>query len=155
MAYNIIDILDKTITIANKRKNIYLNIYYKGQDVAKFKLIRIVLVKSVEKEIKYYENLKNELAHKDLEDIDFGIYDKIAFLMNQFSEKLKCEEIDSINKVFNCTLSLHKDVLALYVSIQGRLVRNEKDAETLTYEILSNVLEEKRKTIKEFERLLK
>ena len=155
MAYNIIDILDKIITIANKRKDIYLSIYYKGQDVAKFQLIRTVLVKSVEKEIKYYENLKKELDHKNLEDIDFGIYDKIAFLMNQFSEKLTCEEIDSINKIFNCTLYLHKDVLALYVSIQGRLVRNEKDTETLAYKILSNVLEEKRKVIKEFERLLK
>lgn len=155
MAYNIIDILEKTITIANKRKNIYLNVYYKGEESIKFQLAKNILVKSVEKEIRYYETLKRELQYKDLEDIDFDIYDKISFLMNQFNEKLKCEEIDSIKKIFDWTVSLHKDVLALYVSIQGRLVRNQKYAETLTYEILSNVLAEKRKTIGEFERLLK
>ena len=154
MAYNIIDILDKTINIAEKRKKVYSNIDYKGQDKSKFQLVRCVLIKSIEKEISYYEELKKDLKYQDLEDIDFSIYDKISFLMNQFYNKAYCEDIDNIPKLIKCTTSLHKDIFALYMSIQGKLIRTENDTETFAYKILSNVLTRKQKTIVELERLI-
>ncbi len=154
MAYTIIDILNKTIDIAVKRKNLYLNIDYKGQDKAKFKLVKSVLIKSVDKEIKYYEDIKTDLKGNDLEDIDFSIYDKISFSMNEFNNKIYCENIDNIPKLIKWTASLHKDIFALYISIQGKLVITESDSETFAYKILSNVLEKKERTIKELERLI-
>jgi len=154
MAYNIIDILNKTIDIAEKRKNVYLNINYKGQDTTKFQLVRSVLIKSVEKEIKYYKDLKTDLNNEDLENINFSVYDKISFLMNQFSNKIFCEDIDNIPDLINCAISLHKNIFALYISIQGRLVLTENDSKTFAYKVLSNVLYRKEKTIEELKRLL-
>ncbi|MCM1991702.1 hypothetical protein [Oceanirhabdus seepicola] len=154
MAYNIIDILDKTINIAEKRKNVYLNIDYKGQNKANFQLVTSVLIKSVEKEIKYYEDIKLDLKDKCLEDIDFSVYDKISFLMNEFYNKAYCEDIDNIPKLIKCTASLHKDIYALYMSIQGKLVTTKNATETFAYKILSSVLDRKEKTIEELERLL-
>lgn len=154
MAYNILDILDKTIAIDDKIRNLYFDIDYRGEDKIRFELVRKVLIKNVEKEIKYYENLKKELENKDLEEINFRIYDKISFFMNEFSQRMKCENVDNVNKLLNCTISLHKDIVALFVSVQGKLVRNKKDSQTLAYKILSKILNNKRKVIKEFERLL-
>lgn len=154
MAYNIIDILDKTIIIAEKIKELYSGIDYKGEDKVKFELVRKVLIKNEKKEIKYYEDLKKGLENKNLEEIKFDIYDKIAFLMNEFKDRSMCENADNINKILHCIISLHKDIFALFLSVQGKLVRNEKDSETLTYEILTNILNRKRKTIEDFERLL-
>ncbi|WBW97155.1 hypothetical protein [Oceanirhabdus sp. W0125-5] len=154
MAYNIIDILDKTIHMAEKRKQLYLNIDYMGQDKQKFQLIQSVLIRSIEREIKYYEDIIHDLKDMNLEIIDFRIYDKISFLMNQFNNKIYYEKIDNIPKLIKWTAALHKDIFALFMSIQGKLVTSESDFETFAYKILSNVLIRKEKTIKELERLL-
>ena len=154
MPYNIIDILDKTISISKKRKIIYLDIDYKGQDITKFQLVRCVLIKSIEKEINYYEDLEKELQDQDLEDINFSVYDKISFLMNQFYNKIYCQDIDNIPKLIKYATTLHKDIFALYMSIQGKLITTENDTETFAYKILSNVLARKEKTIWELEKLL-
>jgi len=154
MAYNIIDILDKTITINQKSKKVYLNIDYNGQDKSKFQLVRSVLMKGIEREIKYYEDIKKHLESKNLDEIDFSVYDKISFLINQFNDKIYCQNIDNITNLVNWTACLHKDIFALFISIQGELIRTSKDIETFAYETLSSVIDKKELTIKELERLL-
>lgn len=140
MAYNIIDILDKTISIAIKRKELYLHVDYKGKDKENFELIKRVLIKSIDKEVNYYQDLKENLKNEELEDINFKIYDKISFLMNQFSNRIHCKDIDSIAMLIEHTLSLHKDIFALYISIQGKLVLAEKGSKNFAYEVLTEVL---------------
>ncbi|MCY6372071.1 hypothetical protein [Clostridium ganghwense] len=155
MEYNILDILDKVIMISSKRIEVYLNIDYKGEDKEKFQLIDKVLIKSINRELKYYEDLKRELSNKELEKVNFATYDKISFLVHGFANKVRCDDINTIDKVLKCTLDLDKNILALYIDIQGRLIKSEGDSETKTYKTLYEIINEKRKIIKEIERILK
>ena len=46
-------------------------------------------------------------------------------------------------------------MLALFISIQGGLVKNEKDINTKVYEILGNIIKEKEKNIDKIEEFTK
>jgi len=87
MGYNVIDLIDKAIDIEVRRKIIFENIGQKKSDIPSIKIISKVMIKNVDKTIQYYETLKKEIGNDDLDEIDFVIYDKISFLINEFNKK--------------------------------------------------------------------
>jgi len=155
LGYNAIDLLDKSIFIANKRKEIYTKIGEKNTSNTALLLISKVLVKNVEKSIQYYKKLKNEISEDILEDIEFTAYDKISFLINEFNKKLLVPDISDVKELLGFSLEFEKLLYALFIDIQGRLVQKEEDTDSITYKLLSNIIRRKEKQLESLEKAIK
>lgn len=155
MGYNAIDLLDKSIFIANKRKEIYTKIGEKNTSNTALLLISKVLVKNVEKSIQYYKKLKNEISEDILEDIEFTAYDKISFLINEFNNKLLVPDVSDVKELLEFSLEFEKLLYALFIDIQGRLVQKEADTDSTTYKLLSNIIHRRESQIESLEKAIK
>jgi hypothetical protein len=155
VGYNVIDIIDKGIGVANKRKAIFEKIGREKSDTPLLKVMSSVLMKEVDKSIQYYASLKKGIANEEFEEIDFVIYDKIAFLINEFSEKLCIREINNVREYIRFSIDLEKDARSLLTVIQGNLVKSTSDIHTKTYKILSDVITNVDNHIKTLEKCLK
>ncbi|MGE5627519.1 MAG: hypothetical protein ACM3X7_05295 [Solirubrobacterales bacterium] len=155
MGYNIVDIIDKSINIAKRIKKEYEIIGKEKGDIDSIKIMSIVLAKDADKMISYYEKLKKSIIHEELEDIAFDVYDKISFLINEFNKKNYNPEIHNGHDYLEFRITQEKDLLSLLIDIQGRFVRNKNDVNTKTYKILSEIIENKKKHIKNLEKAIK
>ncbi|MHC1685447.1 MAG: hypothetical protein AB6733_21310 [Clostridiaceae bacterium] len=155
MGYNIIDIINKGIDIAKKRKDIYLSIGNQEKTMAPMKVMSLVLAKEIDKTIEFYEEIKKEVISTEFEEIDFSIYDKISFLINEFNSRIFVHEIKNNKEFLKLSLSLEKDVHSLLLSIQGRLVKSTNDINSKTYMILSKIIKFKENHIKTLEKIIK
>lgn len=138
--YNIIDLINKTIKIANKRKTIYENIGQKKCDIPSIEIISKVLVKEEDITIQYFEMLIKEVDETGFEEINCLIYDKISFLINEFNQRLCMPEIKDVREYMKFSLALEKDLHFLLIEIQGKFVTNADDIHTKTYTILSDMI---------------
>ena len=164
MGYNIIDILNKSIIIEENKRKIFKKIINEDSlNLIKSELIRlrlIVLVKTflkdIDRVIDYYEELKNRINISSIEEIDFRTYDKIAFLMNEYDNKIKYMDLDEISpkEYVDITLDLTKDKYALLIDIQGRLYNNTNDNKSSTYEVLTNLINHTDNHIKVIENIV-
>jgi len=155
VAYDANDIIDKAVNIALKRKSIYENVKQQNKDIYSITILSKVLIKDVEKTIGLYKKLTIELKDVALEEIDFGAYDKISFLINEFNGKLYLYDIKDIKNFLKFSLNLEKDIHSLFLSIQGRLIKNKNDVNTKTYKVLSAMISNKAKLIESIEKILK
>lgn len=85
------------------------------------------------------------------EIIDFDIYDKISFLINQFNLKMYKTDAKTPKDFLSFSLGLEKEILALFLDIQGRLVKTSSDTTSTAYLILSNIINTKTKLIENLE----
>ena len=164
MGYNIIDIVNKGIIIEENKRKIFKKIINEDSlNLIKSELIRlrlIVLVKTflkdIDRVIDYYEELKNRINISSIEEIDFRTYDKIAFLMNEYDNKIKYMDLDEISpkEYVDITLDLTKDKYALLIDIQGRLYNNTNDNKSSTYEVLTNLINHTDNHIKVIENIV-
>jgi len=155
VAYDANDIIDKAVNIALKRKSIYENVKQQNKDIYSITILSKVLIKDVEKTIGLYKKLTIELKDVALEEIDFGAYDKISFLINEFNGKLYLYDIKNIKDFLKFSLNLEKDIHSLFLSIQGRLIKNKNDVNTKTYKVLSAMINNKAKLIESIEKILR
>lgn len=154
MTYNVIDLIDKTTSIAIKEKTIYENIEKGNSDIPSMKIISKVLIQQVNKDIEYDENLKKHLANLTLDEIDFGVYDKMSFLINEFNKKTYAINVINTKEYLKLFLNFQKDVYSLLIDLQGRFVRTNQDMYTKTYETLSDLINNKAKQIAILEKIL-
>lgn len=155
MGYNVVDIIDKAIGILNKRVEAYKRIEKEKEDIPYVKIISKVVIKQSYETKKYYEDFRKIANDADFEEIDFNTYDRISFLVNQFNQRIYSLEFTNAREYFSNLLDFQKDVCALYIDIQGRLVKNKDDVNKLNYEIMTKIIEHKTKQIKELEKVLK
>ena len=87
MAYNVLDLLNKAINIAEKRKRTYNEAILNISKNSSLYILINVLIKNIDRTIEYYKKLKLETNTVTGEEIDFDIYDKISFLINEFNQK--------------------------------------------------------------------
>lgn len=151
MSYTAIDLLDKVIYISEKKKAICSAFMNEKSRNNNARMVMNIFIKNLDKSIQYYKNLKEEIKDSPLEEIDFVIYDKISFLMDAFNRKEIATESMSAKDILECCLNFQKDTLALYIDIQGRLIKNEDDIKTNTYKIIKDMISEKEKYIKDLE----
>lgn len=155
MSYNAIDLIDKAINIAIKEKSIYRNIAKEKENIPSIKIISNVLIKQVDKDIQHYENLKKQIIDSEPEEIDFGIYDKMSFLINQFNKKIYVTKVVNIKDFLKFSLNFQKDLYALLIDLQGRCVKSSLDIDTKTYKALSNMINNIGNHISTLEKILK
>ncbi|WP_099187700.1 hypothetical protein [Tepidibacter mesophilus] len=153
MAYNTIDLIDKAIDMAEKRKGIYKHIANDNPQNKGISIVVNTLVRGLDKNIECYNRLKIYIEQNEevSEEIDFLIYDKILFLVNQFKKRLMNPKISDTKSLLKFSLNLEKEIYALFIDIQGRLIIKEEDVETNTYRFLSNIIKEKEEYLENLE----
>ena len=147
------DIIDKAINIAHKRKKLYTEISNQKHQPPAVKIISKVLADNVDKTFLYYERLKKEVNNKETELIDFAIYDKISFLIGQFNLRIHTTDATTPREFISFSLDFENEILALFLDIQGRLVKTSDDSNSATYIILSDMIKTKTKLIHDLEHL--
>lgn len=152
MSYDVIDVIDRLIKMNKKRIDIYSQEC--NDESPNINIVIKVLIKNIQREIVHFEELKEEHDLSELKQIDFLTYDKISFQLSEFNNKIKCEEINDVKELMKCSLELDEKFYALYLNIQGKLVRSIKDSETKTYKIISDIIKEKRNNIKEIKSII-
>lgn len=155
MAYNVIDLINKSIDMEERRKKLYQNIGKHQNEHSSIKIMSKVLIKNIDKTIKHYKDLNKELKNIELEEIDFWTYDKISFLINQYNKKEYEVSFDNVGDYIKFSLNLEKDMYSLLIDIQGRFVKDIKDTHTKTYKILSDIISNRAKHIEALEKILK
>ncbi|MBM7871559.1 hypothetical protein JOC70_003059 [Clostridium pascui] len=155
MAYNIIDLLNKAISVSIRKREIYENIKRKEYNVPSMEIIPKILIKKIDNTIEYYEALKKEIGNESFEEIDIRIYDRISFLINEFSKKIYEPEINNVREFLEFSLGLEKDTYSLIIDIQGRFTENTSDVHTKTYKILSAMISNKADFVATLEKILK
>jgi hypothetical protein len=153
LGYNIIDVLDKAIDIAHKRKRLYTEISNQKKQPPAVRIVAKVLADNVDTTFLYYEKLKKELKDKEIEVIDFFIYDKISFLISQFNLRIHDADIKTSKELIRFSINFEGEILALFLDIQGRLIKTAADANSSTYLILSDMIQTKTKLIHNLENL--
>jgi len=155
MGYNVVDLIDKAIKVSIRKKEIYENIGKEKCNIPCMEIMSKVLVKEIDKTIKYYETLKIEIGKVEFEEIDLYIYDKMSFLIDEFNKRIYMTKINNVKEYLKFSLDLEKDVRSLLIDIQGRFVKNTSDLHTKTYEVLSYMINNKIKNIETLEKTLK
>ncbi|SDG66896.1 hypothetical protein [Desulfosporosinus hippei] len=153
MGYNVADIIEKAVNIAVRRRAVYEKIGQDKAEILSIKILTKVLSKEVNKTIEYYEALLNLVNDRDFEEIDFSIYDKISFLINDFNNRINTENVTNARELLNFSLEMEKAVYSLFLDIQGRFVKTGDDVRTNTYRILTDMIENKAKHIEMLEQL--
>ena len=85
--YDIRDILRKVINIATKIKGEYKKLQENSGDM-RMRILIGVFIRSLDKDISYYEKLIDNLTDSIAETIDFDVFDKISSLVNQFTRTI-------------------------------------------------------------------
>ena len=152
MGYSIIDIIDKSIAMAYKRRELYAEISLQSDLPPSVKILSKVLADNVDKTLLYYTKLKNEVNDEETEKIDFVIYDKISFLISQFNLRVYSTEATTPKEFLSFSIHFEKEILALYLDIQGRLITTVNDTTSKTYIILSDMIKTKIKLIGDLEK---
>jgi hypothetical protein len=155
MGYNVIDLIDKAINISIRKKSIYKHIGQQKSDLPSMEMAITILLRQIDNTIKYYETLKKEVEDEYFEEIDFGIYDRMSCLINEFNGKLYEPEINDVKSFLEFSLVLEKNTYALFVDIQGRFVKKTSDVDTKTYSILSRMITNKANFISSLQKSIK
>ncbi|MCQ2968782.1 MAG: hypothetical protein MJ191_01425 [Clostridium sp.] len=154
MAYNVIDIIDKAITVDNKNKEFINNEAKRKSEDKVIQLMNKVMTDQLDISIRYYDGLKMKLQGKELSDIDFMTYDKISFLVNEFIMKIHFPKMDNVIDYIKFMYELSKERYSLFVDIQGRLVNNTGDTSSEIYIILTEIIDNINEQIKKIEEIL-
>lgn len=155
MGYNVIDLINKAIDISIKKKAIYEHIGQRKCDIPSMEMVSTILIKQINNTIRYYETLKREAEDRAFEEIDLSIYDRISFLINEFNKKMYEPQINNIRDFLEFSLISERDTYSLFIDIQGRFVKNTRDIHTKTYNILSDMINNKVKLITTLEKIIK
>lgn len=154
MAYTIIDLLDKFILIENTGYEMFMNISKSESLDEKIKMLARIFANEEKKHIEIYKNLKEEIKNENNIDIDFAIYDKASKMAFQFLNNNRIADLKDRKDILELSLNFEKENLALVLSIQGLLVKDQKDANTEKYRALDEIIREEQKHIKNIEAFL-
>jgi len=149
--YDIRDVLRKGITITEKKKNVYVKLQENCGDI-RLRLLIGVFIREFEKDIVYYNRLVDNITDSIAEGIDFGVFDKISSLVNQFTRIIMPINILDRKELVAYVLEQEKATYALMVDIQGRMVSNDKPA-SIAYYVLLEIIDVKRSFIEELEKM--
>jgi len=149
--YDIRDVLRKGIAITEKKKNEYVKLQENSGDI-RLRLLIGVFIREFEKDIVYYNRLVDNITDSIAEGIDFGVFDKISSLVNQFSRIIIPINISDRKELVAYVLELEKATYALLVDIQGRMVTNGNPP-MIAYYVLLEIIDVKRSFIEELEKM--
>lgn len=148
--YDIRDILKKAVLITEKRMEVYHKLLENTPD-PRLRIMIQIMISRLAQDITYYGRIIEELENIDIEPIDFGIYDTISSLINQFVRTLTVPNSKTRREFLNFVIENESATLALAVDIQGRLAQAEGRSDSQAYVIFSKIILHKRFKIQELE----
>lgn len=148
--YDIRDLLQKAITQTENRKLTYLKLLENSPD-PRMRILVQVMIARLDQDIAFYNKLLSDLDVNTIEPIDFGVYDTIASLINQFARRMMVPTCKTRKEFVQFVTEVEQSVYALMVDIQGRLAQAEGRTDGITYMILSKVILHKSLRIQELE----
>ena len=155
MAYNIIDLIDRSINTSEKILLLYENAIKHENQFDSFCVLVSIFVKYRYKKITYYNSLKETLKSNQLRDIDFSTYDKISSLIYEFNNNLSSNWNSNIKTFIQWIINTNKDGRALLIDIRGRLIERFPKKFELEYDILTNLIHMEEKYILDLENTYK
>ncbi|WP_432402147.1 hypothetical protein [Wukongibacter sp. M2B1] len=154
MAYTIIELLDKLILIEKNGYDMFINIAVNERLKDKIKMIARIFANEEKRHGEMYKKLKEEISHENNIEIGFEIYDKASKLAFQFLNNDRTANLENEKDILEFSLNFEKENLALILSIQGLLVREQRDANTEKYRVLDKIISEEQKHIRNIEDFL-
>lgn len=145
--YDIRDILRKGLNINGKRLAEYKKLQDNSGDV-RMRILIGVFIRALEKDNQYYQKLIDSITDSIAETIDFGVFDKVSNLVNQFARTIVPIDIRERKALSVFVLEEEKATYALLVDIQGRMVTSSSTT-SIAYYVLLELIDEKRKFIEE------
>ncbi len=149
--YDIRDVLRKGVTLTEKKKNEYLKLQENSGDI-RLRLLIGVFIRAFEKDIVYYNRLVESVTDTIAEGIDFGVFDKISSLVNQFSRMIVPISLSERKELVAYVLEQEKATYGLLVDIQGRMVTSGNPL-SIAYYVLLEIIDAKRAFIEELEKM--
>ncbi len=150
--YDIRDILRKGLDITEKRKQQFRQLQENSGDI-RMRILIGVFIKEINRDITYYQRLTESISDVLAETIDFGVFDKISSLVNQFSRTILPLSITDRRELVRFVIDQEKATYALLVDIQGRMVVSSSTV-SIAYYVLLEIIDEKRQYIEELERMI-
>lgn len=151
--YTIIDLLDKIIQIETRGFEMYEYISLRTDIDPKIKTVARILALEEKRHAKMYTHIKNKIPLGELTPIDFDIYDQASKLINNFRTP-DAQYLASIEELLRFASDFEKQSISLVLSIQGLLVREAEDSDSITYKTLSEIIKEEEKHIENIENFL-
>lgn len=148
--YTILDILDKLMMIKEKGYKMYHAISLRKDIDENIKLVAKILGDQESKHIQLYKNIKKRTEEGQLPSIDFDIYDQVSQLLSNFLHPILLD-VEDIQQLLQFSLDYGKQNLALVMSIQGLLVRGLDGSSSVTYNVLTEIIEYEQKYIQDIE----
>ncbi len=151
--YDIRDVLRKAIDIALRKREMFEKLKEDAGDM-RVRMQIGVFIKAMDADIHYYENVIKNISDAMAEGIDFGVYDKISFLVNQFTRTIVPPKLGDPKTMMKYFIEQEKAAYALLVDIQGRMVTDERIASSIAYYVLLEAIEDKSKKIADLEKFI-
>lgn len=152
MPYNVTDLLEKFIAIEKNGYDLYLKIASgKGLD-EKIKVMARVLAREEKRHMELYKKIgKNIGTNAENHRIGVDIYDKASKLFMDFSRRHSSIDVNNPRELLQYALDFERENLAIALSVQGFLVTNQEDVKTEVYKILSEIIKEEEKHVRNIE----
>lgn len=151
--YDVRDILRKAIDIALRKREMFEQLKEDAGDI-RIRMQISVFEKTMDTDIHYYETMIKNISDAMAESLDFGVFDKVSFLVNQFTRTIVPPKLMDQKSMLRYFIDQEKAAYALLVDIQGRMVTDKTMAETIAYYVLLEAIEDKRKRIADLESFL-
>lgn len=152
--YTIIDLLGKLIVIEQKGYEMYRLISMMTDIDENIKVVARILASEEKKHAQTYKKLKDKVEKDEVPPIDFSIYDQASNLISSFRYPIS-GHIKDIEQLLHFALDFEEQGISLVISIQGLLIRQSGDTSSVTYEVLSQIIQEEKKHIDNIERFLR
>ena len=154
IGYTILDILAKLIMIEKRGYDIYHSISLREEIDERLRMVARILKDQESKHMDLYKKIKKTAEKDVLPSIDFDIYDQASQLLSNFTPPSSLH-IMNIQQLLQFAHNFEKQNLALVISIQGLLVRGPNVQGSITYNVLTQIIEEGKKHIKNIERFIR
>lgn len=155
MAYNVADLLEKFIAMESNGYELYMKIASSGEFDERIKTMARVFAREEKRHMSLYRKIKKSINTNTTNyDIDVDVYDKASKLFMEFSKRHSNIYINNPRELLQYAVDFEKENLAIALSVQGFLVRTLDDVNTEGYKILSEVIKEEEKHVKNIEAFL-
>jgi hypothetical protein len=148
--YDIRDLIKKTIALSEKRKALYFKFLENTAD-PRLRILIQIMISRLNQDAVFYNKLLESINEDDIEPIDFGVYDMISSLINQFGRRLDMPTSKTRKEFIHLVIETEKAVYALMMDIQGRLAQSEGRTDGITYRTISKAILNKRFRLEELE----
>lgn len=155
MAYTVIDLLDKFIQIEQTGYEMFTQIADSSGAQEKIKTLARIFAREEKRHMDIYRRLKEKMQKEPGIEVDFSLYDKASTIIFGFFRPGLTGGAEDERQLLETCLNFEKENLALALSVRGVLMNSDKGAESVPYKIMTVIVNEEQKHIKNIEIFLK